>query len=99
MLLWRCWTVRNGVIQAGECISIAGSMNFLKRYIDSLNEIRQQADGKDDRGKQKRIKRHSTYLPTSRPRENRRWIPPEGQALKVNLDGAFIRETGQAQLE
>jgi ribonuclease HI len=98
MVLWRCWTVRNGAVQAGEGISITGSVNFLRRYIDSLNEIRQQADGKDDRGKQKLSTCLSTALPAVNPKEDRRWIPPEGQALKVNVDGAFIRETGKAAI-
>jgi ribonuclease HI len=98
MVLWRCWTVRNGAVQAGEGISITGSVNFLRRYIDSLNEIRQQADGKDDRGKQKRSIRQLTTLPAANPKEDRRWTPPEDQALKVNVDGAFIRETGKAAI-
>jgi ribonuclease HI len=98
MVLWRCWTVRNGAVQAGEGISITGSVNFLRRYIDSLNEIRQQADGKDDRGKQKRSIRQLSTLPAANPKEDRRWTPPEDQALKVNVDGAFIRETGKAAI-
>jgi hypothetical protein len=39
MLIWRCWMVRNSVLQAGEGISIAGSVLFLTRYVDALLQI------------------------------------------------------------
>ena len=42
MLIWRAWTVRNEVLQAGRRISIEGSTTFLKCYMDSLLQIRQQ---------------------------------------------------------
>lgn len=32
MLIWRCWSVRNSVLQAGEQFSITGSVLFLKLY-------------------------------------------------------------------
>ncbi|TVU43163.1 hypothetical protein EJB05_09608, partial [Eragrostis curvula] len=44
MLLWRAWSVRNGVLKAGEKISICGSVEFLKRYMDALLQIRQNCD-------------------------------------------------------
>lgn len=52
LVLWRCWSVRNGVLMAGEKISIAGSVSFLTGYISSLLQIRQQ-EPSDVRGKQK----------------------------------------------
>lgn len=39
MVLWRCWNMRNGVLKAGENISIKGSVAFLSRYLLSLNQI------------------------------------------------------------
>jgi hypothetical protein len=63
MLIWRCWNVRNKVTQAGESISIQGSVNFLNRYISSLNEIRQQVVAYDDRGKQKLDNGPTVYPP------------------------------------
>jgi hypothetical protein len=53
MLIWRCWNLRNSVIQiqAGEGISIKGSVRFLTRDIESLLQIRQQANADDGRGK------------------------------------------------
>jgi hypothetical protein len=41
MLIWRCWMVRNGVLKAGEGISIAGSIAFLTRYCSELSLVRQ----------------------------------------------------------
>jgi hypothetical protein len=53
MLIWRCWMVRNGVLQAGKEISIAGSVLFLTKYVAALFQIRQRDAPADIRGKQK----------------------------------------------
>lgn len=90
MLIWRCWAVRNGVLKVGEGISIAGSVAFLMRYSAELTQIRQQNFSAADRGKQK-------LDPEQRPRDgppktssnSNRWVPPLGQPIKINTDGAF----------
>ncbi|KAF8661039.1 hypothetical protein HU200_057134 [Digitaria exilis] len=82
MLIWHCWSVRNGVLMAGERISIEGSLIFLSRYITSLLQIRQQVPASDDRSKQKQL--------------HKRWTPPADSKLKINVDGASIVETGEA---
>ncbi|KAF8653465.1 hypothetical protein HU200_062210 [Digitaria exilis] len=81
MLIWRCWNVRNSVVMAGERVSVDGSVAFLSRYMVSLLQIRQQGPLDDVKGKHKVIKR---------------WAPPMGDVLKINVDGAFIVETGAA---
>jgi hypothetical protein len=51
MLILRCCMVRNSVLQAGEGISIAGSVLLLMRYVDALFQIRQRCDRAGARGK------------------------------------------------
>lgn len=74
MLIWRCWMVRNGVLKAGDNISIEGSVMFLSRYMQSLKSIRQPDLGDDERGKQ------AITEPVSRasggPRKKKAWTPP-----------------------
>ncbi|RCV07636.1 hypothetical protein SETIT_1G260900v2 [Setaria italica] len=82
MLIWRCWSARNAVLQAGEQISIAGSVVFLTKYLNALSQIRPQQPSDDGRGKQKK--------------SPKKWSPPSGETLKINVDGAFIIETGAA---
>ncbi|KAF8694933.1 hypothetical protein HU200_038039 [Digitaria exilis] len=84
MLIWRCWSVRNAVLKAGESVSVEGSVVFLIRYRESLLLARQQEVEVDARGRQKVHKK--------------RWMPPAVGALKVNVDGAFYLETGDAGL-
>ncbi|KAF8692030.1 hypothetical protein HU200_039978 [Digitaria exilis] len=82
MLIWRCWSVRNGVTKAEEALSVEGSVIFLTRYMQSLLSVRQQEVAMDERGKQK-------------PQE-KSWRPPPPNALKINADGAFNPESGGA---
>ncbi|RCV42220.1 hypothetical protein SETIT_9G199100v2 [Setaria italica] len=96
MLIWTCWNVRNNVLQAGEGISIAGSVLFLTRYIEALLQIRQQNEVGDARGKQKLMAGRLARASTRRLGSDSKWTPPIGQAIKFNVDGAFIKETGKA---
>jgi hypothetical protein len=95
MLIWRCWSVRNAVLQAGEKIFIEGSVIFLTRYIEALLHIRQQRPTADDRGKQKMVNEKEPEL-GRQPKAPKRWSPPSGDSLKINVDGAFINESGAA---
>uniref|UniRef100_K4AID3 RNase H type-1 domain-containing protein n=1 Tax=Setaria italica TaxID=4555 RepID=K4AID3_SETIT len=52
------------------------------RYLDALLQIRQQHPSGDGRGKQKK--------------SPKKWSPPPGKTLKINVDGVFIIETGAA---
>ncbi|KAF8649424.1 hypothetical protein HU200_064324 [Digitaria exilis] len=84
LLIWRCWNVRNNVLMAGESILVEGSIIFLSRYWDALLQIRQQTRAEDDRGKMTKARK--------------KWSPPVGEGLKINVDGAYIGETGAAVL-
>jgi hypothetical protein len=96
MLIWRCWMVRNGVLKAGEGILIVGSIAFLTRYCSELSLVRQQGASADVRGKQKMFpdKRLSGTQPNST--SDCRWLPPEERVIKINMDGAFIPDSGKA---
>lgn len=96
MLIWRCWSVRNSVLQAGEQISIAGSVTFLTRYMQALFQIRQQPQAEDIRGKQNAAGASKAHVPVSTSREEKKWVAPEGEVLKINVDGAFINLSGEA---
>lgn len=51
MLLWRVWSVRNSVLRAGQKVSVAGSIVFLTRYMDSLLQCHQGSSQHDAEGK------------------------------------------------
>lgn len=98
MLIWRCWNVRNSVLMAGESISVEGSVIFLSRYWAALLQIRQQAPAGDDRGKQKMYPEPRPSASPGMAKARRRWSPPVGEGMKINVDGAYIVETGAATL-
>jgi ribonuclease HI len=94
MLIWCCWMVRNNILQAGKGISISGSVLFLTRYVEALFQNRQQSDQADAHGK------HKLYLEklqrkTIARHEDLRWVPPDARAIKINVDGAFNKESGR----
>ncbi|GJN40248.1 hypothetical protein PR202_gb29435 [Eleusine coracana subsp. coracana] len=95
MILWRFWSVRNGVLQAGDTISIAGSAEFLKRYMSALLQVRQCDDGLQKKGKAC-LFQAGKVEGRSRPPEDKRWVPPRNQMLKINVDGAFNEQTWEA---
>uniref|UniRef100_K4A207 RNase H type-1 domain-containing protein n=1 Tax=Setaria italica TaxID=4555 RepID=K4A207_SETIT len=92
-ILDRCWNVRNRVLQAGEQISIAGSVLFLTRYIEALFQIQHQQVGGDTREKKKLDRGRNAHPVVGKPAADGRWVPPSGETLKINVDGAFIKET------
>lgn len=97
MLIWRCWTIRNNLI-AGEPISVSGSVAFLERYLESLFNIRQQAPVPDSKGKQKLFRDHAVKKLTEQPCAEAKWLPPDGEGLKINVDGAFIPGSGKGAI-
>uniref|UniRef100_K3ZFI0 RNase H type-1 domain-containing protein n=1 Tax=Setaria italica TaxID=4555 RepID=K3ZFI0_SETIT len=82
LLLLAC--ARNAVLQAGEQISIAGSVVFLTKYLNALSQIRQQQPSDDENC-------------AAAPREiSKEMVSTIGKTLKINVDGAFIIEIGAA---
>jgi hypothetical protein len=96
MVIWRIWSVRNGVTQAGEEISIDGSVIFLTSYWDSLQQIKQDVSLVNQYGKQQVTTLGLATKKTKRIELS--WTrPPEG-VLKVNFDGAYNYRTQKAAL-
>ncbi|TVU45579.1 hypothetical protein EJB05_05069, partial [Eragrostis curvula] len=95
MVLWRVWNVRNGVLQAGENISIGDSVEFLKRYMAALLQIRQQEPVPDDKGKKSLFRQKLCSMPRA-VTTDKRWVPPDKNVLKINVDGAFMESSGAA---
>uniref|UniRef100_K3Z040 RNase H type-1 domain-containing protein n=1 Tax=Setaria italica TaxID=4555 RepID=K3Z040_SETIT len=95
-ILDRCWNVKNNLLQAGEQISIASSVLFLTHYIEALFQIQQQQVEGDTRGKKKLDRGRNAHPVVKKPAADGRWVPPPGETLQINVDGAFIKETGGA---
>ena len=96
MVLWRAWSVRNSILWAGQKLSIEGSVTFLTRYMDSLVLLRHKNMRTDGKGKQCMLNGGARPRTVPVPRVRKRWIPPSFGALKINVDGAFLRESGKA---
>ncbi|TVU05003.1 hypothetical protein EJB05_48150, partial [Eragrostis curvula] len=95
MVLWRVWNVTNGVLQAGEKISIGDSVEFLKRYMAALLQIRQQEPVPDDKGKKSLFSQKLCSMPRAITTD-KRWVPPDKNVLKINVDGAFMESSSAA---
>ncbi|TVU40847.1 hypothetical protein EJB05_14327, partial [Eragrostis curvula] len=84
MVLWRAWNVRNGVLKAGETLSIEGSV-----ILATCPALLQGNSGA-----------HCPELGISLGRQDHRkvstWVKPTGGVLKVNVDGAFHGLSGRA---
>nr|TKW24194.1 hypothetical protein SEVIR_3G036500v2 [Setaria viridis] len=90
------WQVLSRVLQAGEQISITGSVLFLTHYIDALFQVQHQQMEGDTHGK-KKLDQGSYARPImKKSAADGRWVPPSGETLKINIDGAFIKEMGGA---
>jgi hypothetical protein len=81
LIMWRAWSVRNKVTIAGEALSIDNSVDFLMSLANQLLMVNgHQSDGAN--------------AVRGRVREPTGWTPPARDAIKINVDGAFIQRTG-----
>jgi hypothetical protein len=96
MIAWRIWFARNEVMHGKKLPSIEGSTRFICSYIRSLADIRQATPEQILKGKQSvvRDKEHGMMAGSLGP--NPLWIRPEEGALKLNIDGVYVMEIGQA---
>jgi ribonuclease HI len=96
MLLWRAWHLRNDAIHVKGEASIQESVNFLVRYSAELLPVRPQENskGKAPMFTEEAIAKQR-YVADTRLKG---WsAPPEGWA-KINVDGAFLTESGDAAI-
>jgi hypothetical protein len=85
MVLWRAWPVRNKVTRAGEALSIDDSVEFLERLMSQfLSANEPMAMGC--------VSQPNAHSGCS----SLHWIPPARNAIKINVDRAFLPRSGQA---
>jgi hypothetical protein len=92
MILWRSWTVRNRVTQAGGAISIDESVNYLLRLQQEMKSVKASTGLAHNPSVRTRPCRPMQGCPGSR------WIPPGGASMKINVDGAFNPRTAEAAI-
>jgi hypothetical protein len=93
MIAWRVWHARNEVTHDKDLPNVEGSKRFIYSYMNSLENIRKASPEDIIRGKQalgeQRFEK-SSAVPTTQEIWNK---PPLG-ILKLNVDGAYITQTG-----
>jgi len=96
LLLWRSWQLRNDAIHEKKEATIQDSVNFLLHYSMELLPSRQQPD---EKGKAPMfVEEANTKRRCSINLTRKGWTtPPEGWA-KINVDGAFLPESGDAAI-
>jgi ribonuclease HI len=96
MLLWRVWSVRNSVLRAGKRLSIDSSVLFLTRYRDSLMQCQLNSFHAEDKGKRCALIGSSQLERVARL--EKKWVPPDPGWMKINVDGAFLPDSGVAAI-
>jgi hypothetical protein len=91
MLIWRCWSVRNSVLQAGEQ-SRSLALFYFWSYMQSLLQIRQQPVAGDDRGKQKMFRDCKASPIPRTTSSNQRWLPPIHFSNWSGCSGCYNQE-------
>lgn len=95
MLLWRSWFLRCDITHGKGEETILGSVNFLKRYVDILQDDVTKTDLPTPSALPS-CDVTDNLLIASRNQETRKniWQPPAPNELKVNVDASFIKENG-----
>ncbi len=95
LLFWRAWHIRNDAVHAQGREEVAGSCCFLRTYCDILFPIQQN----DIVNKGKGIIGVNNLNVLGKDKSVRvAWEKPEPGWAKINVDGAFIAESGQARI-
>jgi hypothetical protein len=98
LLLWRAWSVHNNITHQADPTSITDSEHFLLALVKSLQEDRQhdtvKSKGKrncgvSDNGKEMVTDPKLSPGPTA-------WVCPPDDWIKINVDGSFVEQTGEA---
>jgi hypothetical protein len=96
MIAWRVWYARNEITHDKPLPSIEGSKRFICSYMQSLENIRKLDPEVVIRGKLP-VGIMTPPTPVMRPTvTTERWTAPPVGRLKLNLDGAYIAQTGDA---
>jgi hypothetical protein len=85
LIAWRIWFARNEVTHGKELPSIEGSRRFRQATPEQILKGKQSVA---------RDKEHGMTAVSLGP--NPLWTRPKEGALKLNIDGAYVMETGQA---
>jgi len=94
LILWRAWFVRNKWTHEGKWIRTMASAEFLSSYWSSLFTIRQDV-GDTIKGKRPILEtcaRPMVKLPAIREA----WSAPDVGWVKINVDGAYMEDSGEA---
>jgi hypothetical protein len=96
MIAWRVWYARNEITHDKPLPSIEGSKRFICSYMQSLENIRKLDSEVVIKGKLP-VGIMTPLTPVTRPTvTTERWtVPPLGR-LKLNVDGAYVAQTGDA---
>jgi ribonuclease HI len=90
-ILWRAWSVRNKVTRKGEPLLMDASVAYLKKLGQEV-QVAIGASGARCRGR-------SHCVPIRRPAQGSLdccWDPPGWASVKINVDGAYNPNTGEA---
>jgi ribonuclease HI len=99
LLFWRAWSVRNNIVHNSGPSSIQSSVHVLLSYWATLMNDQQNSE-QDRKGKRlswvpcENNKQHGNS-DGMEPKKHT-WIPPKVGWVKINVDGAFVEQTGEA---
>lgn len=95
LLLWRTWHVRNNLTHDTGKLSIMASMKFLCKYWEELCTV-QHNNSFDPKGNQKISSSLMAGRESKSKRQVAKWKPPPSDWVKINVDGAFDEQIGEA---
>ena len=99
LLFWRAWSVRNNIVHNSGPISIESSVHFLLSYQATLVEV-QQNNVQDTKGKRPTCETSENSTQRSKTVMGKTnlhtWLPPRMGWAKINIDGAFVEQIGEA---
>lgn len=89
--------MRNNIVHDSEKLSLEGSIRFLLKYWGELCDIQQQRLVFDSKGKNA-IRSTLVSVRDKKDKTLEKWKPPDEGWVKINVDGAFDKSTGEGGL-
>jgi hypothetical protein len=96
MIAWRVWYSRNEVTHDKPLPSVEGSRRFIRSYMVSLENVRVMTTEQIIKGKQVVGNEPVLTVPIHPKPAHAVWVAPPVGCLKLNIDGAFVAQTGAA---